>query len=56
MGRGGIVSELVQRYAEWLMMHLGILVKPMERWRVLPEGSRLTLALRIVHLHSTNST
>jgi hypothetical protein len=31
MRRGRIVSELVQRYVEWLMMHLGILVKAMER-------------------------
>jgi len=46
------VSELVQRYTEWLMMHLGILVKPMRRWRVLSERSRLTLVLRIVHLYS----
>ncbi|EGI58871.1 hypothetical protein G5I_12987 [Acromyrmex echinatior] len=45
-----IVSELVQHCTKRLMMHLGILVEPIERWRVL--GERLTLALRAVHSYS----
>ncbi|KYN18475.1 hypothetical protein ALC57_09155, partial [Trachymyrmex cornetzi] len=45
-----IVSELVQHCTKRLMMHLGILVEPIERRRVL--GERLTLALRAVHSYS----
>lgn len=57
-GRGGeevyctgcIASDLVQHCTKRLMMHLGILVEPIERRRVLAE--RLTLALRAVHSYS----
>ena len=45
-----IVSELVQHCTKRLMMHLGILVEPIERRRVL--GERLTLALQAVHSYS----
>lgn len=54
MGRGCCagcsVSKLVQHCTKRLMMHLGILVEPIERRRVLAE--RLTLALRPVHSYS----
>lgn len=47
---GCIISELVHHCTKRLMMHLGILVEPIEGRRVLAE--RLTLSLRAVHSYS----
>lgn len=47
---GCIASDLVQHCTKRLMMHLGILVEPIEWRRVLAE--RLTLALGAVHSYS----